>query len=345
MPNPSRKIAHLSPLPRAPKFDASSAGARPVRVAVVGVGEMGRRHVRVLAAHEGFEVVGVVDASSAAADAVARELGVPHLRSAAEAHALADLIVVATPIGVHDEGVFAALEASRHVLVEKPICGYFADAERLVALARARAAQLFVGHSERFNPVVRALVARVAPADVHALDFWREGPPRGTRRTDDGVLLNLGVHDIDLVALLAGGPATLRRAEGNESRALLTLQAQGGALARVRVDRGTLTRRRALTLTTAEHVFEGDLLTPRLTVTPRRGGRSLDVALDACEPLLAQAQALHDALHGRPAAIATGLDGARALAIAERASRLTLGASADGAMGSAAPASALAEKL
>ena len=345
MLNLSRKIAHLSPLPRAPKFDATAAEARPVRVAVVGVGEMGRRHVRVLAAHVGFEVVGVVDASPRAAAAAARELAVPHLASAADAHAAADVVVVATPIGAHDEGVLAALEASRHVLVEKPICGSFADAERLLALARARGAQLFVGHSERFNPVVRALVARVAPSDVHALDFWREGPPRGARRTDDGVLLNLGVHDIDLVALIAGGPATRRRAEGNESRALLTLQAQGGALARVRVDRGALTRRRAVTLTTATHVYEGDLLTPRLTVTPRRGGRSVDVTLDGCEPLLAQAQALHDALHGRAAAIATGLDGARALAIAERASHLTLGTSKEAAMGSAAPAAALAEKL
>ncbi len=359
MINPSRKIARLPNSGRPSRIEGparrSPVGTRqadgPVRVAVLGVGEMGRRHVRVLCALEGFEVVGVVDASAAVADAVAGAFGVPRLRDEAEAIARAELVVVATPIAAHRAGVEAALGAARDVLVEKPICASLADAERLVLLADARGGQLFVGHSERFNPVVRALVARVPPARVLALDFWREGPPRGARRSeghrDDGVLLNLGVHDIDLVALLGGGPATLRRAEGNDARALLTLQAKSGALARVRVDRNAHVRKRALTLTTAEHVYEGDLLAPRLTVTRRDGGKCEEIALDSCEPLLAQARALHDALHARPATLATGRDGARALEIAERAAHLTLQALSLEApsLGVAAGKGALAEKL
>ncbi len=309
---------------------------REVRVAVLGVGEMGRRHARVLGSLEAFEVVGVVDASARVAAEVAAELGVPCLRDADDAIARADVLVIATPIAAHRAGVEAALGAGRSVLVEKPICAAAADAEHLVGLAKARGARLFVGHSERFNPVVRALAERVAPRDVVALDLWREGPPRGQRRADlghdhaeplagEGVLLNLGVHDIDLVALLGGGPATLRRAEGNDARALLTLQAASGALARVRVDRNAPVRRRAITLATATHVYEGDLLAPRLLVTPRSGGRAELVPLHLVEPLLAQAEALHDALAGRPSVVATGMDGARALSIAERAARLTEG--------------------
>jgi UDP-N-acetylglucosamine 3-dehydrogenase len=350
MSNPSRKIAHLPKLvrgngPSGPGEGPGRGADGPVRVAVLGVGEMGRRHVRVFSGEHGFEVVGIVDASPAVADAVAREHDVPRLHDAAEAIARAELVVVATPITSHRVGVETALGASRHVLVEKPICATVAEAERLVLLARLHGGKLFVGHSERFNPVVRALVERVAPSRVLALDFWREGPPRGARRSDDGVLLNLGVHDIDLVALLGGGPATLRRAEGNEARALLTLQAHNGALARVRVDRNAPVRKRALTLTTADHVYEGDLLAPRLIVTPRSGGKSEEISLDPCEPLLAQARALHDALHGLPATLATGLDGARALSIAERAAHLTTGPLEAPALGVAAGKGALAEKL
>ncbi len=350
MPSHSRKIAHF---PSPPRLRRGADAARPVRVAVVGVGEMGRRHVRVLAEHDGFEIVGVVDASAAVATAVARDFGVARLADEAEAIARAELVVVATPIAAHRAGVEAALDAGRHVLVEKPICATLADAERLVALARLRGVKLFVGHSERFNPVVRALSLRVPPACVHALELWREGPPRSVRRTDahagEGVLVNLGVHDIDLVALLGGGPATLRRAEGNDARAMLTLQSQAGAIARVRLDRNAPVRKRALTLTTADDVYEGDLLAPRLVVTPRKGGLSVEIPLDSCEPLLAQARAVHDALHDAAndtsAAVATGLDGARALAIAERAARLTTGAPEPAPLAVSAGKGALAEKL
>jgi predicted dehydrogenase len=159
--------------------------------------------------------------------------------------------------------------------------------------------------------------------------------------------LNLGVHDIDLAALLGGVPVMLRRAEGNDARAMLTLQTAHGALVRVRVDRDAAVRRRSITLTTPDEIYEGDLLEPRLRVAKRGGGPMCDIPLDRTEPLAAQATAVHAALVGRPdpsPRVATASDGAAALEIAERAMRL-IGGTSEAVRAPLQRAGALAEKL
>jgi predicted dehydrogenase len=292
-----------------------------LRVAVVGVGEMGRRHVRVLSSLPAFEVVGVVDTDAVtAADASAR-WEVPRLEDDVEAIARAQMVVVATPISAHLTTALRALDARRHVLVEKPICARLADAERLVLTARRRGARLFVGHSERFNPVVRALAERLDPREIRAIETCRVGPPVSPRpRTHEGgVLLNLGVHDIDLAAYLARSTARLRRAEGNEARAHIELALASGVTARVRVDRIADVRRRSVRVITEAWTYEGDLLAPRLVRTAKRGGGAEELPLEHEEPLRAQARAALSALRDEGTGIATGAEGTRALAIAEHA--------------------------
>src|SRR5579859_8140383 len=167
---------------------------------------MGQRHARVLGAlPERFEIVGAFDVKH---DRTV-PAGVPAVGTEAEAVARADVVVVATPIAAHAPMVARALAAGRHVLVEKPLCATGAEADALLGAAARTAARLFVGHSERFNPVVRSLARLVRRDQVVAIDLERVGP---FRPSDHGVLVNLGVHDFDLAAYLGGGHAVLRGA-------------------------------------------------------------------------------------------------------------------------------------
>jgi predicted dehydrogenase len=286
--------------------------SRHVRAAVVGLGEMGARHARVLrslARH--FELIGVVDTRRDVARAAAKRFEAPAL-DLDEAIARAELVLFATPIDAHAAGAARALAAGRHVFVEKPICARVTDARRLVRLATSARVKLFVGHSERFNPVVRALAALVRPGDVRALEHVRVGPPRGLAGHGGSALLNLGIHDVDLAAYLAGGAPELVRAEGGVEHAHLAL-AVGAATARIAIDRAAPERRRSIRVLTSDVAYEGDLLGHRLT----RGREAM--ALPSEEPLAAQARAVHAAIEGIPSAAATGEEGARALAIVEEA--------------------------
>jgi predicted dehydrogenase len=199
-----------------------------------------------------------------------------------------------------------------------------AEAEALAVAASRGAARLFVGHSERFNPVVRVLAKLVRDEPVIGIDFQRVGP---TRPNDDGVLVNLGVHDLDLAAYLTGSQVAVHGAVGRappngagEDLAHVLITTASGALGHVYVDRTLHERRRAVVLATPRWVYEGDLLAHRLTRTSRETGVRTEVPLLLEEPLTAQAVALADALDGSPPReLATGVDGARAVALAERA--------------------------
>lgn len=288
---------------------------------LVGLGAMGRRHARVLGGlTQRFELVGVYDTRHDAAPPP----GVPALRGEAEVVACAEVVVVATPIGAHAATVARALAAGRHVLVEKPLCESGAQAMALVAAAARGAGRLFVGHSERFNPVVRALARLVRGERIVAIDLQRVGP---SRPSDHGVLVNLAVHDFDLAAYLGGGDAFLSGAAGGPSArtpgddvAHVLLTTTCGAVAHVHVDRTVPEKRRRVVLATSHWIYEGDLLAHRLVRTSRETGASTEVPLPIEEPLAGQALALADALDGGPAReIATGVDGARAVALAEHA--------------------------
>jgi predicted dehydrogenase len=290
-----------------------------VRVSVLGVGSMGRVHARVFAElSEQFALMGVYDPDESAARAVASSHSVECFPHEARAIDAADLVVVASPIETHATAARRALDRGRHVLVEKPLC---ATAAQAVAIAEHGVVgpRVFVGHSERYNPVVVALHRLGIGSAIRALRLRRTSPLTRSG-LEHAVLVSLGVHDIDLAAHLTASLMTLRDVVHlDDDRGDIVLASTHGAVAWIHVDRRARLRERTIEVDTEGGVYVGDLLAKTLTYWPRGGGSPTSAELPAEEPLAAQARAVARALHGEDSAVATGRDGANALMLAEEA--------------------------
>jgi len=172
------------------------------RVAVVGAGRMGKLHARVLGEMEATELVCVVDSNAAAAQAVADERGCDALSDVRDAVDRVDAAIIAVPTVAHVDAGRPFIEAGKSVLIEKPITNDVPAGEALIALARETGASLQVGHTERFNPVAVALRKYdVRPKFIEADRI----SPFTFRSADVGVVLDMMIHDIDLILNLAGG--------------------------------------------------------------------------------------------------------------------------------------------
>ena len=178
---------------------------KPLRIAVVGAGHMGRSHAQKVAAlgeRDGRIALGaIVDVDLARAQQLAAELGASATRDAAAAFRGADAAIVAAPTSEHFGLVCAALEAGLDVLVEKPMAATLAEGEAMLALAARRGRILQVGHLEWFNSVLRATRARIAAPRF--IEAHRMGPfPE--RGADVDVVRDLMIHDLDILQQVLG---------------------------------------------------------------------------------------------------------------------------------------------
>ncbi len=178
---------------------------KPVRIAVIGVGHMGRFHAEKVAAlareGAGVSLAALVDHHQGRARALAEALGARAFASHREAFAAADAAIVSVPTEAHAEIAAAALEAGLDALVEKPIATTLAEAEALVALAAARGRVLQVGHLEWFNAAMRSVAARAKRPRF--FEGHRLGP-FPARSLDIDVVRDLMIHDVDIVQRLVG---------------------------------------------------------------------------------------------------------------------------------------------
>ncbi len=224
----------------------------PLKVAVVGTGSLGREHARVYAelAAEGLvELMGVFDTDAARAREVAAAHRTRALASVEEAAAAAEALSVVTPTATHFDLARALLSAGRHVLVEKPMTDRAAHAEELIRLARERGCLLQVGHIERFNPVFAYLQQRVREPrfiEGHRLS------PYPARSTDVGVVLDLMIHDLDVVLAFVAAPVVSVDAVGipvlsaSEDIANARLRFANGCLANLTASRVSAERLRKI---------------------------------------------------------------------------------------------------
>ncbi len=185
--------------------------AERTKVAVVGVGHLGSRHARLYAESPNAELVGVADVDLARAQAVAHPYGVRAVADPTELPSEVAAASVAVPTLSHWDVTRKLLESGIHVLVEKPIAGSLADARAMVDFAEESARILAVGHTERHNPAVEALLAAVRNPrfiEVHRLGSF------SPRSLDIDVVLDLMIHDLDVVARLVGAELSSLEAVG-----------------------------------------------------------------------------------------------------------------------------------
>ena len=226
-----------------------------LRVGVIGVGHLGRHHARVLAAMDGVELVGVSDARQEQARSVAEACGTRPFGDYRELIGRVDAVSVAVPTVLHREVAGAFLERGIHAMVEKPIAPTATEAAELVALAAASGATLQVGHIERFNPALASLEGmRLRPKYIAAERL-------GTytfRSTDIGVVLDLMIHDIDLILSLVAAPVRSVSAVGisvfgqHEDVANARVEFEDGAVATLTASRASFQAARKMRLYGAE---------------------------------------------------------------------------------------------
>jgi len=174
-----------------------------IRVAVVGVGALGQHHARVYASMPNVNLVGVADAKPGRAEEIASSLGTESYADYRELFGKVDAVSIATPTTLHADIGARFLAEGMHVLVEKPISNTLEGADKLIHAAKESRRILQVGHLERFNPAVRAL--REIVGDPRFFEAHRMGL-FSPRSLDIDVILDLMIHDLDIISLLVPFP-------------------------------------------------------------------------------------------------------------------------------------------
>ncbi|MGB9774340.1 MAG: Gfo/Idh/MocA family protein [Bacteroidota bacterium] len=174
-----------------------------LRVGVIGVGHLGSLHAKFLSEIERTILVGVYDLDCERAAAVARHVGTRAFPSLDDLIEACDALTIATPTSTHTEIARNVLSAHRHLFIEKPMTATVAEADELIALANEAGVRIMVGHVERFNPAILALEGyRLDPMFIESHRLAQFNP----RGTDVAVVLDLMIHDIDLILSLVHSP-------------------------------------------------------------------------------------------------------------------------------------------
>ncbi len=221
----------------------------PVRVGVVGVGHIGRHHARIYASEPVAELVGVYDIDPERSREVSQGLGARSFDSLEELAAETEAVSVATPTAAHFPVALFLLEQGRHVLVEKPISESLSHARKLLETAQRKGCVLQVGHVERFNPIFGVLNELLR--EPRFIEAHRLSPYPG-RNTEIGVVLDLMIHDLDIILQLVPHPVARMEAVGvpilspTEDIANVRLRFANGCIANLTTSRVSRERMRKI---------------------------------------------------------------------------------------------------
>jgi predicted dehydrogenase len=300
-----------------------------LRAAVIGVGYLGRFHAQKYRDHDRVTLVGVVDASQARAAEVAGEVGCPAFTDHRQLFGQVDLVSIAVPTQYHYAVAKECLEHGIHVLLEKPITQTVAEADELIRIAAARNLVLQVGHLERFNPAVIALQGVLSNPlfiESHRLAPFK---PRGT---DVNVVLDLMIHDIDILLSLVRHPITTVNSvgvpvlSGEVDIANARLQFANGCVANVTASRASRETLRKIRIFQKDAYISIDYQNRSIAIFKRQAGANMipglpDIVME--ERTFAQGDPLRDEIgafivavcDGTPPVV-SGEDGKRALEVA-----------------------------
>jgi predicted dehydrogenase len=183
-----------------------------LKIGVLGVGHLGKIHLKCInLAQESYQLVGFFDLNDAMAAKVVEDFGIKRFDTIEDLFAAVDVVDIVTPTTTHFELAKKAIEAGKHIFIEKPVTHTLEEAEELVRLAQAKGIKIQVGHVERFNPALLALEETVIDPmfiEAHRLAVFN---PRGT---DVSVVLDLMIHDLDIILSMVKSPVKVVSASG-----------------------------------------------------------------------------------------------------------------------------------
>lgn len=306
-----------------------------LRAAVIGVGYLGRFHAQKYAALPDIQLVGVADPNPATAERVATELGVTAFANHRELFGKVDLVSIASTTESHHAIARECLAAGLHVLVEKPVTVTVAEADELIALAAEQKCILQVGHLERYNPAWLAVRDKIAAPLFFEAHRMAPFKPRGI---DVSVVLDLMIHDLDLILPLVASPLKEIRASGvsvltdGVDIANARLEFANGCVANITASRTSTASLRRMRIFQHNEYLSVDFGERKISVT-RKSDALIEgespIATDSFQQppgdaLMTEIQAFVASVRaGRPLAGAcTGHDGREALAVALEIERL-----------------------
>ncbi len=305
---------------------AARGSAESLRLGVVGVGVMGSNHARVIAELPGIEFVGVADPDRPQANFVAETLGckaVGHLDELIELGI--DAATIAAPTHLHHDLALACIGRGIHVMVEKPIASSAEEGRSIIAAARRAGVILMVGHVERFNPAVAAIKEAIHGEDILSIAITRVGP-FPPRMSNVGVVIDLAVHDIDLIRWFTDSdivevqPQLSSAMAEREDIALLQFRTASGVLAHINTNWLTPFKARNVHVATRKKYVMGDLLTRQVTecfgFQPDGSYSMRHLSVGHAEPLRAELCAFLTAIREGSVPAVTGEEGVASLDIA-----------------------------
>jgi len=299
-----------------------------LRIGVVGVGVMGSNHARVLSGIPGVELVGVADPDPKQRDFVSGALGCIAVNDVdALLECGVEAVTIAAPTHVHHDISLKCIAHGVHLLVEKPIASTVEEGRAIVAAARRAGVTLMVGHVERFNPAVESIKRAIKDQDILSIAITRVGP-FPPRMSNVGVVIDLGVHDIDLIRWFTESeiveiqPQMSSAVAEREDIALLQFRTASGVLAHINTNWLTPFKARNVHIATRDKYLIGDLLTLQVTecfgFQPDGSYSMRHLSVGYAEPLRAELVAFVDAIRSGEQPAVTGEEAVASLEIAIR---------------------------
>src|SRR3954468_5974277 len=305
-----------------------TGAAKDVRLGVVGVGIMGSNHARVLADLSGVKVVGIADPGASNRGLLAQIVNCEVCDDVEDLIKLGvDALSIAAPTHLHHALALVAMRRGIHVMVEKPIASNVAEGRAIVAAARRSGVTLMVGHVERFNPAVQAIKEAIKGEDILSIAITRVGP-FPPRMSNVGVVIDLAVHDIDLIRWFTDSEITevqpqLKSAIAErEDIALLQFRTASGVLAQINTNWLTPFKTRTVHIATRKKYLIGDLLTRQVTecfgFQPDGSYSMRHLSAGHAEPLRSELFAFVKAIREKQPPAVTGAEGVASLEVAMR---------------------------
>jgi predicted dehydrogenase len=309
----------------------------PVKVGVIGIGNMGWHHARVLSLLRDADLIGVADPDSERGHLATEQFDCRWFADYREMLSEVEAVCIAVPTLLHHPVGLACLQAGLHVLIEKPIAASQDEATALINAAHQAHRLLQVGHIERFNPAFRELIKVVANEEVVVLEGRRHSP-HSDRANDVSVVLDLMIHDIDLVLELAQAPVVRlaaaggRSAEGPIDYVNATLGFENGVVASLTASKMSHRKIRSLSAHCRSSLVETDFLNHTLHIHRRshewvsadhgellyrNDGFIEEVSTTSIEPLYAELEHFLQCVRGRETPAVDGLQASRALKLAD----------------------------